>query len=99
MTEKKIPKMQLDQCIEATKNYFDPNVPFSHGLLDAKIDVCLRLEESVRVGMIVFGDFLGSILTPSGLRPDATNEDIYKVLEVLGWQVTDEGKEDENESV
>lgn len=32
-------------------------------------------------------DFIASILSAFGVKPDATNEDIYKVLEVLGWEV------------
>lgn len=30
---------------------------------------------------------LNSILSCFGMKQDATNEDIYKVLEVLGWEV------------
>ena len=33
--------------------------------------------------------FLNSIISGFGLKPEATNEDIYKVLEVLGYEVTE----------
>lgn len=34
-----------------------------------------------------FKEFLFSILSGFGVKPGATNEDIYKVLEILGWEV------------
>ena len=32
-------------------------------------------------------DLVSAIVAFNGIKPDATNEDIYKVLEVLGWAV------------
>ena len=87
---KKIPKAKLDRCIELSRRYFDVTTPMDHDLLDAKIEACNELERAVDVGYIVFSDLLSSVLTYHGLNNNATNEDIYKVLEVLGWQVVDD---------
>ena len=89
MSEKKIPKAKLDRCIELSRRYFDVTGPLNHDLLDEKIDACRDLEKTVGLGIVVFSDLLSGILNYYGLKRDATNEDIYKVLEVLGWQVTD----------
>ena len=32
-------------------------------------------------------DFLRAILCPYGFNPDATDEDIFRALEVLGWNI------------
>jgi hypothetical protein len=56
-------------------------------LLDELSNACRELEESVDLGIVVFANLLSSILNRFGLKYDATNEDIYKVLEVLGWEV------------
>lgn len=34
-------------------------------------------------------NFLSAIMNPMGVRQDAPNETIYKVLEVLGYEVTE----------
>lgn len=35
-------------------------------------------------------EFLQTTLSAMGVNPEATNEDIYKALECLGWRVKDE---------
>lgn len=87
MSEKKIPKAKLDHCIELNRRYFDVMSPFDDDLLNEKIDVCNELEREVKVGVVILSNLLSSIMAYSGLKNDATNEDIYKVLEVLGWEV------------
>lgn len=84
---KKIPKAKLDRCIELNRRYFDVMSPFDDDLLNEKIDVGNKLELEVKVGIMILSNLLSSIMAYSGLKPDATNEDIYKVLEVLGWEV------------
>ena len=90
MSEKKIPKAKLDRCIELSRRCFDVMSPFDRELLNEKIEACNELDRAVDVRYIVFSDLLSSVLTYHGLKTDATNEDIYKVLEVLGWQVVDD---------
>ena len=90
MSEKKIPKAKLDRCIELSRRYFDIKTPMDHDLLDKKIEAFNELEREVKVGYIVLSDLMRGILDWYGLKNDATNEDIYKVLEVLGWQVVDD---------
>ena len=36
------------------------------------------------------GDIIGGILANNGINKDATNEQIYEVLKILGWEVVDE---------
>ena len=37
----------------------------------------------------ILQDIVGGILKHRGLKPDATNEDIYKMFEALGYEVTE----------
>lgn len=87
MSKRVIPKEQLDRCIELTRKYHDPECPYDRDLMDEKRDACLDLERSTARCIYTFSDLLSSIFTYTGLNRDATNEDIYKVLEVLGWTV------------
>ena len=78
-------KVLLDKAIEQARHYYDAEVPY-----EAKdVHAFLRATQAVygESYSIIMSDFLASILAHSGLKHDATNEDIYKALEVLGWQV------------
>lgn len=81
---KTINKAKLDAGIDLVKRYY----------VDDKMDVLRDMlattneaEQLAGLGLHSINELLTSITRPSGLKPDATNEDIYKVLEVLGWSV------------
>ena len=84
MVDKNIPKDNLDRCIELTRTYYQS---VDEGACRAMLGACKELEGAVRIGIYALNDVISGIVRPSGLKPDATNEDIYKVLEVLGWSV------------
>lgn len=86
---KTISKPLLDEAINQTRYYFDVTIPHEqkdvHTFIGATDVAYPKLDSGY-----ILADLLSSILTYSGLKPDATNEDIYKVLDVLGWTVADE---------
>lgn len=86
MSEKKIPKAKLDEAIKQARYYFDVNVPQDKKDVGAMFNAATAAYPKGFYAYVL-SDLLSSILTHSGLKRDATNEDIYKVLEVLGWEV------------
>lgn len=91
MSEKKLPKAKLEQAIELVKAYYDPTAfEVSHSKMKDMHEACCALERDVKLGSFVLLDFITCIVRYGGMNFDATNEDIYKVLEVLGWQVVDD---------
>lgn len=79
---KTIDKASLDKAIEAVRHYYDPVVINEEGAAKEMLDICRAVKP-----IDCFIDLLSSILRYKGLKHNATNEDIYKVLEVLGWSV------------
>lgn len=81
----KIKKAQLDKLIATVKEYWEYN-PESDNY---KI---LRRIGNMRIEMDLCGEFpamLHAIFGYQGVKKDATNEDIYKVLAILGYEVTE----------
>lgn len=93
MSEKKIPREALDEAIAAVRHYYSTETPAGEKeALNEMSSACRRAESAAGTGVCIVSDLLGSILTYSGLKREATNQDIYKVLEVLGWQVVADGQ-------
>lgn len=78
----KINKAKLDVLIAMVKEYWE-----NEG--DNK-KRCQRIQEYYEdefPGKADIYAFVRSIISAFGIKPDATNEDIYKALEVLGCEV------------
>lgn len=87
MAENKIHKDNLDRCIDLTRTYYAVGTLANEDALQEMLEAAKELENDVGLGVFALLDFISSIIRYSGMKPEATNEDIYKVLEVLGWQV------------
>lgn len=79
-----INKAKLDVLIALVREYWT----------NTDVETCKRraeriieFEETEMSKEIQLRDFIKSIIAAFGVKPDATNEDIYKVLEILGWEV------------
>ena len=84
--KKVINKANLDELIRMIHGYYH-----DEGDLSTKQQDCRR---HINFASDCFGsnwletvDLVSSIVSGRGFKPDATNEDFYKVLEVLGWVV------------
>jgi hypothetical protein len=87
---KTISKKKLDELIAMTKQYWDTG---ERDILQKRIDLASTMEKETGLTWGAILDLLDGILANSGFAPNAENEDIYCVLRVLGWKVTDDGTE------
>ena len=88
MGEKKLPRAKLERAINLVKAvYGGTDWEAAQSKLSDMVNACCNLGSEVGIGAYVLVDFAASICRYNGLNPDATNEDIYKVLEALGWEV------------
>ena len=80
-----IDKTKLDELIEAVREFWSPRRAKSHEeILERTWALCKELKQRN------LQELLHSILGGSnGLNQYATNEDIYRVLAVLGWRVSE----------
>lgn len=86
---KKIPKKLVDECIDASRDYWNPERKYCEGLLELKEKSVKKLSEKARIDWLAVSHFFDSILILHGLAHDAENDEIYCALRVLGWDVID----------
>lgn len=82
---KKIPKKLFDEFLQETRKYWLDEANYETTLLLAK-----ELQIKTNVQWIAWKDFINSFLYPQGIARAVTNEQIYEVLKILGWEVVDE---------
>lgn len=79
---RKFPKEMLDELIESVRDEWR-----SYRDHVDTIALALSAEDRIGANWLYIANLLMAILSPSGFRPEATNEEIYEVLRVLGWEV------------
>jgi hypothetical protein len=80
-----VSKKTIDKLIQAEKDY-----SASYCTFDREQSVSVELQEQTDIGWLCWIDLISSLLTKHGFMPNATNGDIYKVLEALGVEVVDD---------
>ena len=87
MAKKVIPKALLDKAIDLERDHWgscgDPLIT------ERIINVCMEVEAIARINWFSLNNLLDGIFPVMGLKHDATNEDIYAILRLLGWEVSD----------
>ena len=87
---KKIPKKLLDTLIYLKRLYWkDGEVVLLHGIHA----VAMEIERECGLDWLSIKELISSIIRYHGLLENASNEKIYEVLNVLGWEVFDEKQE------
>ena len=87
MAKKEIPKALLDRAIDLDREYWaGSSDPFANERL---IDLCTQIDSLAGVNWYSLQNFLSAVFPQRGLKHDATNEDIYAVLRLLGWEVSE----------
>lgn len=87
MANKVIPKTLLDKAIELDREYWSGSAgPLSN---DRLLDLCEQIDRVSGVNWYSLRDLLAAVFPFRGLKHDATNEDIYAVLRLLGWEVSE----------
>lgn len=83
--DKVINKAKLDELINMVRAYYhDADFDTAEERCRKYLQFAQRHFEERWLAVV---DFLQSVFPVAGFKPDATNEDIYKVLDVLGWVV------------
>lgn len=82
---KTINKAKLDEAIELTRQYYFND--YDEDVLKQMLAAGRAVEKAAGLRLHTMADLIGSIIGSTCLKPNCTNEDIYKVLEVLGWSV------------
>ena len=90
MSDKKLSKAKLDELLILCNEYYHGDVVADKDALDKMVEAGKALERDAGIGMFSLLDFVTGMIRSGGLKPDATIEDICKVLEVLDWQVVDD---------
>lgn len=86
----KIPKYYLEQIIDATRDRF-AYADYDEECYETICTEGAFLEGYTGVSFAFWRDFFESILHfNEGINPEVTNEQIYEVLKILGWEVVDE---------
>ena len=87
MAKRPIPKALLDRAIELTMQYWHSA---SHPLaVEDIISLCMQIQDVTGINWFSLQNMLDSVFPVAGLKEDATNEDIYAILRLLGWKVSD----------
>lgn len=90
MSEKKLSKVKIDEMLSLTREYhenYTDNDSWYGPILQKRIAVA---HDAGPVDWLYLVDIVDGSY---GMNREITNEDIYRVLEVLGWTVTDDGEE------
>ena len=82
---KQIPKKQLDKVIGLTREYWKDG---DTAILGKRI----RMAGSLNIDWSPALYLMDGILQNNGFCPDASNELIYDIIRLLGWEVVDDEK-------
>lgn len=87
MANKVIPKLLLDKALDMERAYWDPD---SSGIrADDVFQWHKRIEQECGVYWSALSSLCSAIFPQRGLKPNATNEDVYAILRLLGWEVSE----------
>ena len=87
---RKVPKTILNKCIDNCRNFWKTPYPDCQKYGDAWHTYSEALKDTTNLSAFSWQDIIGGILANDGINKDATNEQIYEVLKILGWEVVDE---------
>ena len=82
---KKLNRKVLDKCIEMTRQYWQGEADSSKFLLER-----IELAKESGIDWTALLNLLDGIFAGFGFNPEASNWNIYCVLQMLGWEVADE---------
>lgn len=87
---KRMPKTLFDSYIDISRCYWEAG---GEKTLAEKLAMANEIARNTPVDFLAVSDLVDSIIRRSGFYPDATNEMLYDVLAVMGWEVADIVKE------
>lgn len=90
---KTISKHNLDEVIRLTKKYYETGNKDFLSVREVSRDKLSMEAFGNDLQWCAFTDLVGSIIGGYGLNKNATNADIYRVFEVLGYEIKGTEKE------
>lgn len=88
MPRQPIPKEPLDRVIDLCRKYY--GIASSPCDVEDTISLCLRIEDATGISWFCLQNLVCSMFPRwGGLKPDISNEEIYTILRLLGWEVSD----------
>lgn len=83
---KQIPKKQFDELVRLSRQFWEG---IDTTLLKDRIDVAMEIREATGIDWMAIVDFIDCIIRSTGILPGASDEMLYNLLRVLGWEVAD----------
>ena len=83
---KQIPKKQFDSIVRLSREYWETG---STPLLQERIKDAMEINEMTRIDWLAIIDFVDCIIRRTGVLPGASDEMLYILLRVLGWEVAE----------
>lgn len=96
MRNKQLNKKDLNKILRYTRSYWEHKTTDAEALLEARLAAA---EKMVGGGWLALIDLLDGILGAHGFCKNASNEKIYEVLRLLGWEVGEMVGADNAESI
>lgn len=87
---KQIPKKQFDELVRLSREFW-ADIDKAH--LKKRIDVAMEIREATGIDWMAIIDFVDCIIRSTGVLPGASDEMLYILLRVLGWEVADNVEE------
>lgn len=82
---KKLPKKLLDEFLKESRVHW-----FKKENYEVATSLARQLQEATKVNWLGWKDFVNSLIYPNGLARAVTNDQIYEVLKILGWEIVNE---------
>lgn len=92
MSEKIIPRKEMEQMMaqnDIIRHAASAMSPGFREALNKRISLAQKIDKAAGVDWLALVDLLECIFLSRGFKPDATFEDVERVLSVLGWQVSE----------
>lgn len=90
---KKIPKKQFDEVLRLSRDIWEKH---EQEPIKERIKVAQEITNVTGLDWMAIMDFIDCIIRSSGFVPGASDDFIYLLLRVLGWEVVDENEESES---
>lgn len=84
---KTIKKTDLDILIDKTREMYSLDAKNLDSLITDRIVIAKAIAEKNGLNWLSPIDLIDCIMVPDGLKEDASNEEIYQILNLLGWGV------------
>lgn len=83
---KQIPKKEFDEVLRLSRDFWESGDPL---LVKDRIAIAQYITNKTGIDWMAICDFIDCLIRRYGFLPGASNEMLYILLRVLGWEVAD----------